>query len=375
MKKKLTFFSLMLPTIPLATLSASSCAYNTPVLSFKGSSNMLQFLMDISDHFGNKFEMNIVGGGSANGYSQLIQGRTYFASMSKDPRFGLNNVDKAKEKKEYLDNKLKTFLVAKERLAFVLKLPSSSLDLSSGSIDIKDLKTYFNKSNWKNILEAFGGQRQLNLGDLTHNSDPNLTKINITPFYKSGGLNFSGTAEAFVKQNPFSDIKPSEKAQKFLQDTVDEPKYDVHLANESSNEYWIAMKSHESAALGFLTLDFVMKNQADFENENCLILSYYDPNDNKYYSPLDFDNLNKYIWNIGLYLIMSLKGNYDRQLEFLYMLFNPETKNREKIKEIYQKNALTLPSEDEIIANFNIDNINKFKWPEIKDKVKADKID
>lgn len=366
-KKNLLWTLAPICSLPLVTLT-TSC--NFSVISFKGSSSMLQYLNDISKELGHEYEMNIVGGGSSTGLSQLIHGKTDFASMSKDPRFGLNSPKKKQAKEEYLENKLKTFLVAKENVAFVLKLPETKIQLSSGEVEAKDLNVYFNKNNWRKLLESFGGQEQLTLSDITLNNDSKLKEFNITPFYKSGGANFSGTAEALSKQNPFLDIKPSEKAAKFLEDTSDKPKYDVKLENDSSNEFWMSMKRYDKPCLGFFTLDFIKKNIEDFKQYNCLVLSYLNPDNNKYYSPLNDHELVDYVWNRGFYLVISLKKNYEKELKFLYTIFDP--KNKTKIQKVYSENALTFPTNDEIIANFNLNDMSEFKWPEIMDKVKPD---
>lgn len=363
----LTFASGFLVTI------SSSCAYNASVISFKGSNSMMQFLSDLSKVLDKKFEMNISGGGSGSGLSLLLENRTDFASLSKEPRH-----DISEENKElFIKNRIKTILVAKENLVFVVRIPKSKMNSKEFENTFKNHPFYFNENNWKTLLNSFGGQNELTLFDIATTKIDSLKNEQVIPIYKSGGTDFSGTPEALVAQNPYLDITLNNEAKSFLENTQSKTKYPVELSNDSSSETWIKMKNMNKISIAFFPLDFVKKNLDNFKNNDAYILNYLDASNNKKVDPLDEIQVENYPWKRGFYLSFSLNTHLNKKVEFLQVVFAPP--NRAKMRKVYQEDSLTYLNttnpkimQKEILDNFNLKNDSMAEWDNLANLLEPD---
>lgn len=356
MIKKLPVLLLSTSILAIAPVACVSCGYN--VISIKGSTSMLNFLSDISKEIDkNKNEMNLEinvnGGGSGLGIGNLLDDLATFASISKDPVADLSEASKAKNRQKWIDKKIKTIKVAIEPLVFIIKVDESLMNNDD---------FYFDENNYGKILNAFGDAEELHLNDLLEHKLPEDHVL--TPVYRSGGANMSGTAETFFKQHPYvkQGVKPNDKAAKFLNDCTGSGIPKVKLANDSNKEVAKTMQSLDTYAISFISYSYYKNNEAELKNSHIKLLKM--KVDGKLENVVDKGIKNKkYTFERGFYLSFSLKKDIVKKLYFLKS-FLPDG-----VAEVAYKNNDVIKPDSSAIGLINNNSLTSWE-----DKIEAVKI-
>lgn len=258
-----------------------------------GSSTIQPLMSEIAKSY-TKSQIIVNAGGSSTGLSQMMSGQKQIGMISKSPSVKLaglpnNLVDGIEENQKWEDDKIKTFTIAWDGIGIIYKTSN------------KNVKLDINATNATNFFEAFAGLKQFYFHNSNKRIDTNMNDgLKIVPFAKTGGSSLSGTAEAFLENNPFYG-QISELTVEILETGT----YGMNViqTDESNLSSWNKIKDYniqnDELIMTYLSAGFIKNNIDSIEKEGFKVATLNDiplfdlnggmnfPKDYKWYRPFN----------------------------------------------------------------------------------------
>ncbi|VEU78309.1 Uncharacterised protein [Mycoplasmopsis columbinasalis] len=358
--KKLARFGRFLTPLVLASPVVLTLSCSSKVVSFKGSTSMWSFLNDLSKviYKNDRYLADIESLGSSAGIDNLVNARTDFAALSKNP-VGEHNSMSEENKAKWKAQKIKTVPVAQEKMAFLLQVKPA---------DVKK-HFFFDHTNWQKIINAFGGDYQLMINDLLAENEklPEDQNYPIAVFYRAGGYNVSGKAETFVKDNPYvNEIVPSPNAQSYLRNTLGNTKVSITNLDESDAKAMPDfLNSNATSKMAFFSYGFLENNKSLWQKPNFVLVQQ------KQETVLVKPEEETYGWTRFFYLSFSLLNNLPKKLSLLTSFLSPTNRVKPEIMKVYANNSLSAPNANLLKTIFNLEADDEQNWSELAKAAKT----
>ncbi len=258
---RITLIILMI-IIPLAIFIACFVDWKFPDWIYVSGSSTIQPLMaEIAKDY-TSAEIIVDAGGSSIGISNMVKNLKQIGMISKDPSESdvgtPSNYNDTKYGPTWEKDKVKTFTFAWDGIGIIYKTKQKLVN----NFDI-------NLSNFQAFFKAFTGQNQYYYDSSNQNIySPSLdgssitsTSLKIVPFAKTGGASLSGTAEAFLQNNPFHN--QIDKTTKEILETGNYGKL-TQATDESNLQTWNKINDYNLAnneiELTYLSSGFILNN-------------------------------------------------------------------------------------------------------------------
>lgn len=304
-----------------------------PTISVAGSSAVFPLIEEYSNTY-NSSDIVAQAGGSGLGINVALNNTKNIGMASKNP-----NKDPSNDK-TWTDKRMKTITIAWDAIGIVYKNSSNDkLDITSNNIG--------------KIYKAFAGYENISYSDLIDGSNNTST---IKTYARDGGLEKSGTADAFFKDSGFGTSATSSLSSQEVNALTSGlyGKNTVPTA-ESNSQAWDAIKSsNESNSMIYLSSGFILNNINEIKKYGFNVATY---NGNELIS----ENItNGYDWYRPLNLLISLNTAPKYVIDFISWTIDI---NNKEIQEILSSLGYT------ILTNENVNSMTKNgkQWWEVSD--------